>query len=69
MEVVLVCFRQNFVNEVGSHIFLSLRLRCFVVDIEVHDVVQVSDPCVGLNYEQAEISCRSHHFAICPRLK
>ena len=24
----------------------SLRLRCVVVDVEMHDVVQVPDPCI-----------------------
>ena len=35
--VLPACFRQDFVNEAGSHIFLSF---------EVHDVVQVPDPRV-----------------------
>ena len=45
IEVVPICFRQHFVSEADSHMF-SLPGRYIAVDVEVHDVVQVPDPCV-----------------------
>ena len=40
IDILPVCFPQHFVNEA------SLRLRCVVENVEVHDVVQVLDPCI-----------------------
>ena len=47
MMVLPVCSSQDFANESDSHICLSLPLRSIVAGVELRDVVQEPDPCVG----------------------
>ena len=67
IEVVPVFFRQHCVSRVGSYFFnFAVASHC-----DRYWNVQCDpsiEPMRPTSFGQAETACKSHHFAICPRL-